>query len=336
MRSLGRLAYANARLRALKAELLGPDAGLAFRAMRPSGLQAAAAAAGLTATSIEEMRALAFARLVRSYVTILRSYPSGDALFRALARLHDVENLKIAWRAVAYHWPLERWLPVWRPLGPLGVLTPEMAAAATTPAAFLRSLEETVYEPLARIGPPRSSEDVTLAELQFDRWALAQLEAAAASLPATETRARGLIARLVIARDLDTVRRAIQSYGMPADVALRWAVRAPAAFGAATVTALATWTPAEGALARRLPPGLAAWPAAIRDWSDLRRALGRDRRRSCEAAFCAWPYQLAPAVALLLLQEAELEGLLALAEWDGRPETASALADVLAASALED
>ncbi len=295
-----RFAYGNARLRGMKSRLLGPKDGLALRA----AASLAALAGGLGATPPADARQLRFelfGALVRDYGKVIASYPRGGMLFSALIGLHEIENLKLFWRAHARGVAPERWAPLWRPLERLEALRLEdwrRIDSLRESAALARG---TPYEAAVAEALRSHEKDPVSAELGFDRFASRRLSAEARRLPRREKAARNLALGLVRERDADAVRRAVVSGRFTKEHARQ----AAAVFS-------------EDVLPE---PGLLT-------------ALRRQRLRACRAAFLGPPLRLAPPVAYLLLREEEVRAVTALAEACGEPAPTEALERAFAASAL--
>jgi hypothetical protein len=327
----GRIAYANARVRALKSQLLDPDLPRRLRAAPAA--QSPAFAAG-EALDIAELPSRSFRRLVHCYAVVLASYPSGHELFRALVRLHEIENLKLVWRARSRQHPFERWQRLWRPLGVLETVRLDEVREHTSLAGFVVGLRGTPYGTIADATLRAHADDLAASELAFDRWASSCIARAAAGLGRGESAARGLAMARVRERELELLRRGVRVFGLSAD-----AVRGSLAvvlreLPAREVDRLATWTAEGGPLLRAWPrawPPVAGVPA---DWDALLVALKRARREACRRAFLGPPYCLAPAVALLLLCEEEVRGAVALRESGARSGRSAALDRALAASAM--
>jgi hypothetical protein len=136
---------------------------------------------------------------------------------------------------------------------------------------------------------------------------------------------------LVRERDLDALLRARSAWGVAPEAAAGVTALLRDELRPEALQALARWTREDGPLHLVLPHGLpeASDPAA------LELALRRRRRAACLRAFSGAPFQLACAVALLLLRIEELHAVSALAEarWEA-PEPSEALRRVLRSSAL--
>jgi hypothetical protein len=315
--SAARFAYGQARVRARKSRLAGPGDAAAPEAARARAPD----------------RAGRFAALVADYGVVLRGFPCGQELVRALAGLHEIENLKLGWRALSRGLPAARWVHLWRPLGRL----------ETFPLADWRDAVS-LSEALSRLGPPLGPVAAALhrshharpadVELALDRWASRRLLDEARSLPARERAASELVLAIVRERDLDLVRRGA-AFGMAPAVAAGLAVLLGEEVGVEPLRALAAWTPGKGALAACLPPSLlrraGGRPA---DWDDLAARLRRARRRACARAFRDAPFGLASPVAFLLLREEEERSWTSLAEAGAPAAAPGALERVLAAGPM--
>jgi hypothetical protein len=321
-------AFGNARVRARRSRLLGPEDAASLRAR---GAEAPGEAAA--PHPLDTARAL-LAAVVADYAVVLRSYPGGCAgLVRALLGRHEVENLKLAWRGLARGLPWERWAPAWRPLGALALLRAEDWREVRSLHETAGPLRGTPYEEIGTAMLRAHEADPAGAEMALDLWASRRIVDAARRLPAREALAVGLALSIVRERDVDSFRRAILSYGIEPDMAAGATALLREELGVEALRALAEWTPESGALGAHLPP---AWGrlAGVREWEGLQLALRRERREACRRAFLASPFRLAPAVAFLLLREEEARGLRALAEAEGGPEPAAALERMFAASAM--
>jgi hypothetical protein len=258
-------------------------------------------------------RAGRFRALVEDYAVVLRSFPAGHGLFRALLGLHETENLKLAWRALSGGHSAARWVDLWRPLGRLETLRLEDWRDA-----------DSLLDALSRVGPPFGKVAAALyrshrtrpadVEVALDRWASRRLLDEARSLPARESMARELALDLVRERDLDVVRRRL-AFAMSPAVAAGTTVLLGEEAGLEPLRTLAAWTPAAGSLAASLPRGLRRRVnGRPMDWDDLATMLRRARRLACGRAFRSAPFHLGCAVAFLLLREEEERSWAALHE----------------------
>jgi vacuolar-type H+-ATPase subunit C/Vma6 len=318
----GTLAYANARVRALKSQLLDADTLKRLRA------------AGADPPDAENFHDRRFRHLSRSYDVVIRSYPSGERLCRALYRLHEIENIKLAWRAYVGVRAVAEWQSLWRPLGKLETVPLETCRDRTSLPDFVHGLRPTPYGEIARSIVRAHANDPLAAELAFDRWASSEVAAAAEALAPAEAAARGLARSLVRERDLNLLRRGVRAYRLSVDAVLGGLVLLPGEMPRNELRRLAEWTGDSGGTLPRWPK---AWllPAPVPcDWDAVIVAVKRARRRACRQAFLGSPYCLAPPLALLLLQEEEVRGVEAIAEAGDRPGDEPLLERVLAGSAL--
>jgi hypothetical protein len=116
----GALAYANTRVRAARGRLLR---GERLVALRIADTPPARAAALLDlqlgdGTALGAYRVLMNA-LAADYARVLRSVPGDRSPFLALRSRHEIENLKLVYRALTRGHPDSRWTPWWRPIGEL-------------------------------------------------------------------------------------------------------------------------------------------------------------------------------------------------------------------------
>ncbi|HEY7512459.1 MAG TPA: V-type ATPase subunit [Vicinamibacteria bacterium] len=310
--TIARYAYGQARVRA-----------------RKSFLPAAADAAARPAPAD---RAARFAALLSDYALVLGAFPGGGGLARALLGLHEIENLKLLWRALDRRAPAERWAHLWRPLGSLATLRLEDGRDAVSLPDVLRTLGPPLAKMARAIHAAHAARPAD-AEVALDRWASRRLLDEARALPPRESVARDLALAVVRERDLDLVRRA-RSYGMTGEAAAGAAVLLPDEIGPAPLRALAAWTPADGPLFASLPPALArragGRPAG---WDELTTLLRRARRAQCARAFRQAPFHLGCAVAYLLLREEEERSWTALCE-EAPPQASAVVERVLAAGPM--
>ena len=203
MRGRGGIAYAHARMLAWKSRLLArTDAAPLFTASNAAEMQRV-----LGALEIRDP----LARLLRIYAMAIRGYPRGAALFRALLRIREIENVKLLWRLTAKtsrHDALER---LWSDLGELA--TVEKLDAAT-PNALAEALRNTPYASIAAMLARVHGNDVAAAELALDRWASQQLREEAQRLPGRETLSRRLIESVIRERDAQLAVRGAKWFGL--------------------------------------------------------------------------------------------------------------------------
>jgi len=330
------LAFGNTRVRAMKSRLLRPEDAAALRAAAARGalyplLQDVV---GIEADNAADLYISLLGRLAVDYDKVVRSYRTGTDLFLALFRLHEVENLKLGWRALVHDRPAERWLPSWRPLGRLEVLRREDWREAGSLRQAVSLLHGTPYEQIGTAVYRAHEDDPSAAELAFDRWASSCLLQAAQALPAAEQTARDLVLQLLRERDFEILIRGVRSYALPLELAVSGAVLLPAEIKRAELELIAGWTPAAGPLGALLPPRLLRDCTGVADPAAVRLALRTARRQGCRRAFMEQPFQLAPAVAFLLLREEEVRGLTALAEAEANTAVDDLLAQVLAGSMM--
>lgn len=297
MSTSGDIAYAHARMRAWRSRLLRrPDVMPLLAANDAASHSRALAAIG--AVTDGEALEHALQRLLGIYRIAIRGYRDHALLFVALLRLHEVENLKLAWRAIARHVPDPRWHALWRPLGSLAAITLEQCAPAGSLRDLVERLEKSPYGAIVATLFRAQGDDVTAFELGLDRWASEQLLAEAAKLPAAEALSRAIIETLVHRRDAQLQERGERMYGLS-----RESVEHPAS-----------------------APGVARRGARRSTVLDYPALLRRASRQS--------PFSLAPALAIVLLAEEELRGVIALTERHGRAELDPAIAKVLEPSLM--
>jgi hypothetical protein len=272
-----------------------------------------------------------FPPLVRWYAIVLRMYPAARPLVTWMLRLHEIENLKLLWRAALRGRPPMR--ACWRPLEPLGTVTFE--SRASLPEALVHRLSRTPYGAIARTLLRSHAADLPAAEIGLDRWAWTGLFDEAAALPPREAAALRLVRLLILEHDLDLLRRGT-SFGLAADLVAKSTVVLSREGRIATLARTASWRPGEGPLARVLPPAVLRLSAGAAGWDDVLRDVRQARLRACRRAFVGWPFELAPPVAVLMLRDAQSRAAMSLAAARGAGGEAHAVLPVaLAASELE-
>jgi hypothetical protein len=330
----GRLAFANARVRALKSQLSGADLVARLGVLRR--LQSPARVSGdpRPIDDVASLPARGFHQLVAWYGVVLHSYPAGQPLVLALLRLHEIENLKLAWRAAAGSHAFDRWKALWQPLGALESLRIEDCRDVTSLQNLAELLQVTPYRDVAEAMLRTHARDLLAAELGFDRWASQSIVHAAVALDRSEVAARALALAVVRERDLNLLSRGPREFGLSPDAVVGTLVWLPKELKPAELARLATWTPREGAGTRAWPRTWTRLAGRAVEWDDLLASFRRARRQQCRRAFLGPPYCLAPAVALLLLKEEEVRGIASIHEAGSRPDMEAALARALSASAL--
>jgi vacuolar-type H+-ATPase subunit C/Vma6 len=199
----GARAYAYVRMRGCKSRLLTRTGALPlFTAADPGAMQRVLTTLELT----DPMQ-----RLLRVYARAIRGYPRGAPLFRALLRLHEIENVKLLWRAAAKPQTHGRVREAWLDLGALASFAIADAASARELADFFAP---TPYAAVTANVSRAHGSDLAAAELAFDRWASQRLLDEAHALPRRETLARRLVATIVRERDAEIVRRGAKWYGL--------------------------------------------------------------------------------------------------------------------------
>jgi len=173
------------------------------------------AASARTARSLgiatEEQR---FDRLVGRYRAILNCYSDTRPLIRALLGLHEIENVKLGWRAVARRIDSARWTPLWRDLHELANVSIDAFLQAHTLYDVVERLAKTPFAGIARDVYTAHATDLGSAELSFDRWASLRVVEEAALLQRTESLALQIAEGLVHERDIEIERRGLVAYGL--------------------------------------------------------------------------------------------------------------------------
>ena len=273
-----------------------------------------------------------FPPLLRWYVTLIAAYPSARGIFLALVRFHEIENVKLLWRAALRRRPLP--LECWRPLDPLSTVPPAFRSSSVEELG--ERLASTPFRDIAHALLRSSPGDLPATEIGLDRWAVRALHAEALRLPPREHAARDLLVDVCRERDVDLLRRGSSSYGLDPDLVAKSTIVLSLEHAIGPLAALATWRPDMGPLASFLPPRLLRLAGPVRDWDALAIALRHRRLRACRRAFIGWPFELSPPVSALLLREEQARVAISAAAARPLPNPAgTALNTVLAASALE-
>lgn len=328
MSATARLAYGNARVRARKSRLI------------PSAVLVALAAAERPDLTIEgwhdvasdadaaSLVALVYTRLTGDYDAVIRAYPTNAAVLRALARLHELENVKLAWRAAAHGVEPARWQALWRPMGPVETVSRNRCTPVSTLQQLAAALSRTPFDGIARLVLQAHAADLSAAEMAFDRWGSHALVAAADALPRREHAARDLVCAVVCERDAAVLERAVGPLGVAPQGAIRTTSMLGGALGAAGVRLLAEWG-SDGGAPLALPRRLSADRRPVRTFAELRRAIHAARRAACHRVFLGDPFSLAPAIALVLLREDEARALISMGELRARHASTADAARVL-------
>ena len=166
-------AYAHARVRASKSRLYSRAELL------PLMLADNALAKGraLQTLGLDRDRALfpqLFARLMTFYKTAIDAYGVDAHVFLAMLRLHELENLKLLWRAITRSLPPEEWMPYWRDVA-FATLDPRALQHATSVRDLAERLKKTPYAAIARRVAEAHGNDLAAAELAFDQWGTSML-----------------------------------------------------------------------------------------------------------------------------------------------------------------
>lgn len=295
-----RAAYAYARTRARRSALLRPEQLDALR--DASGKAAAIAAfrsAGIDARDAAGAFRACLARFVADAEKLIASWPHREPLL-AIVGLIEVENLKLASRAVRTATPAELWQPLWSPLGRAARLAVEPFAEVPSLRAALERLAPLPWGEAARRALRAHEDDPAAFEMALDVFASRRLLEARAAPDA-----RRLAASLVRIRDVDAVSRAAARGRKPEDAgtaaaALRRELRPEA------LRALAGGELTDAARAFFKSPARTV-PALL-------EALRARLRADCLRTFSGSPFREACAVALLLLRLDEMQAVTAIAE----------------------
>lgn len=164
---------------------------------------------------------LLYPRLIDDYVTMIRAYPAARRVLLALARLHELENVKLAWRAALGSIPPAQWRDCWRPMGALETISRMVCEATSSPRHVARAFVGTPYETIAKVVSSAHPGDLAAAEIAFDRWGSRELADATRALPESEGAARDLLWRIVRERDTALMERAVGPLGLAPESAVR-------------------------------------------------------------------------------------------------------------------
>lgn len=315
MSSRGQRAYANARVRARRGALLGPEALPPLRGLGGTrALHRGFVALGLDPAEPIALAETLYARLGQDYAFVTRLHPDRPGLFRALAGRFDAANLALLHRASLRGLALEE---VRSLLLPVGAVT----AGAVRTDDDLHSLGARLPRPWPAVleaAERAHAEDPLAFELALERAATLAL---CVALEEAED-AEPLVLSLAWDRDLSLLARGVRTFGLTPPAVVAALAALPAAFLHGPLEKLARWTEEDGPLYTFLPRPLYPRGQTPETWVALDDLRARVRGRRCSLAFRQSPFGLAPSVAWLLLREAEVRGLVALAEGAGL-ETAS-------------
>jgi hypothetical protein len=306
----GALAFANARIRARKSQLLDGAAKRGGGADVRSTLDA-----------------------VSCYRLLFQSLPRARRIVRALLERREIENVKLLWRVLARGRSTEHWLSLWHPLEPLATVSLDAARDCASLTQFVEHLQATPYGDIAAAMWRGHHHDVLAAELGFDRWISRRLLDAADALATGEEIARDLIRSVAGERDLQLLRRGAATYALAPDAVAGALAFVPRTMSQERIATLARWRPQDGGFAALWPRAWRHVVAAAADWDALLTQWRHAQYRLCSRAFLGNPFSLAPAVALLLLVDEEARAVAALAQMRGDTDARS-LEFALAASAI--
>jgi hypothetical protein len=307
----GGVGFVNARIRVLKSRLLGAEFR---RGARPD-----------TRPALEP---------ISCYRLVLDSLPPARPLAEALLARHEIENVKLVWRALAHGHSSARWVRLWRSLEPLATFSLDAVRDCTSLAQLAALLRTTPFGQVADAMWRGHHDDLLAAELGFDRWTSRRLLDVSSSLGNGETIARGLIESLVAERDFSLLRRGVATYQLSPPALASMLVLLPRVMSLERITALATSAPGPAGFTGQWPRAWRPIVADAADWDALLLRWRRARYQLCARAFLNQPFCLAPAVALLLLAEEETRAVAALLETHGDLAETPSLRFALAASVL--
>jgi hypothetical protein len=216
MTAAPRRAYAQARTRARRASILEPATIQALVAVPAIGAVRGWQDLRPSDDGLATLAAV-YARLVGDYEVVIAAYPEARGALVALLRLHEIENVKLLWRAAARQAAPSEWRHCWRPLGRLAAVAADALRPGATPGELAAALAPTPYGAIAGEALRAHAADLAAAELAFDRFASQAVAAAATGLPARERSARALLYAVLAERDAALVERATATLGISAE-----------------------------------------------------------------------------------------------------------------------
>jgi vacuolar-type H+-ATPase subunit C/Vma6 len=155
-----------------------------------------------------------YRRLVDDYAAMSAAYPEARDALAALVQLHEVENIKLLWRAAVRRLAHRQWRASWRPLGPLQRIEAEDFTAPFSQIELVAALARTPYARPAEASLRAHGADVAAAELAFDRFGSSRVAAARDRLPRAERSARALLRAVIARRDATVFERAVTTLGV--------------------------------------------------------------------------------------------------------------------------
>lgn len=158
---------------------------------------------------------LPYSRLVDDHLVMRRAYPEARDALAALLQRHELENLKLLWRAAVRGSGFADWRGSWRPLGVLQTIALESFGGALTPGSLPGALRATPYAKLAANTMQSHGEDVAAAELAIDRFGTQRLVSAHDRLPQPERSARTLLQAVIDRRVAVIDERVRMTVGRP-------------------------------------------------------------------------------------------------------------------------
>ena len=320
MSAIAWLAYGSARVRARKSRLLTSSVLSALVAAERPDLTVDGWRDVQSEADAALLLALVYARLMTDYEALIRAYPSVARVLRALAQRHELENVKLAWRAAACSAEPARWHPLWRPMGRLETVSRSNASVSSL-QQLAHALSRTPFDNIASHVLRAHGADLSAAEMALDRWGSDMLmHAAADALAPRDGAALDLVAHVVCERDVAVLERAVGSLGVAPQSAIRMTSMLSAALGSAGIRHLAEWS-RDGGAPVQLPRRLSSERRAVRTFVELRQAIRASRRAACARVFVSNHFSLAPPIALVLMREDEARALMSIGELRARHAT---------------
>lgn len=263
-----------------------------------------------------------FDELLAVYRTVLRGYPELAAVLDALLARHELANVLLAVNVLLTGRPASLRSTLWRPLAELSTFAAENAAACATVAELAAALRGTRLAGIEALIRSATAESMGAATLAAERQVWRQIGTAFEMLPRGEIAARRLGELLLLEHDFDWVHRAPAVASIERLAAARATLVLERALPGDALTALAAWTPTQGALGQLLPLRW-SWRRDAGDWESLALSIRRARRRQCERAFAGPPFSLALPLSVVLLKEEEARAVAAFIESGGRRSPAT-------------
>lgn len=142
-----------------------------------------------------------FGRLMSRYRTVLDAYSEAAPIVRAMLQVHEIENVKIAWRAAIHNLEAWQWNPLLRDLSAVVSYDTTALREASSLYEIVRALEKTPLHDIAREVYAAHGDDLAASELAFDRWVSLEILRSVEHLGSVESLARDIAIEIVRERD---------------------------------------------------------------------------------------------------------------------------------------